>query len=270
MRTKYGMRGSAVAVVVLVSVFAAGWLSVAAKSPEGPHSAYYVTAGNQGVNWILHNSKVTSFDQVHWFTSGGFTFGEHAIVVDKTVRTLGTNFPNSALIASDGAEYTRQGRYTGTDFPYPAELPTTSGILDATTDGQYIYGLDFYNATVWRMDLDWTHPLELFHVVASDEGITYDPSNNGTLWISSLSQNETIRQYTLTGDVISSFRIPTGASALARDPHDGTLWFGDGFEGTFYHYSTGGQFLGSITYPALAGWNHLGGEFRLSRTARVE
>ena len=268
MRTKYGMRGSAVAVVVLVSVFAAGWLSVAAKSPEGPHSAYYVTAGNQGVNWILHNSKATPFNQVHWFISGGIVFGEHAIVVDKTVRTLGTN-SSTALIASDGAEYTRQGRYTGRDFPYPAELPTTSGILDATTDGQYIYGLDYYNATVWRMDLDWTHPVELFHVVGNDEGITYDPSNNGTLWISSLAQNETIRQYTLTGDVISSFRIPTGASALARDPHDGTLWFGHGFDGTFYHYSTGGQFLGSITYPALAGSNHLGGEFRLSRAARV-
>ena len=108
-----------------------------------------------------------------------------------------------------------------------------------------------------------------FHVIGNDDGITYDPSNNGTLWISSLAQNQTIRQYTLTGEVISSFTIPTGASALARDPHDGTLWFGDGFEGTFYHYNTRGQFLGSITYPALAGSNHLGGEFRLSRAARV-
>ena len=91
MRTKHGMRGSAVAAVVLVFVFTTGWLSAAPDSIEGPHSAYYVTSGNQGVNWILHNSKATSFAQVHWFISSGYAFGEHAIVVDKTVRTLGTN-----------------------------------------------------------------------------------------------------------------------------------------------------------------------------------
>ncbi len=264
MKPKYVVRGSAVLLGALGAVLVAGWLPGAAQSQEGPKSAYYVTSGNNGVNWILRHSKATPFEQVHWFISGGYTFGEHAIVVDKTVRTLGNNYASAGLPPSDGAEYTRQGRYNGTDFPYPAELPTTSEILDATTDGQYIYGIDFYNATVWRMDLDWSHPVELFNVVVGDEGITYDPANNGSLWISSLNQNETIRQYTLTGEVISSFSIPTGATALARDPHDNTLWFADGFDGTFYQYNTSGQFLGSITYPALAGWNHLGGEFRFS------
>ena len=266
MKAKHVVRASAVLLGILGAVSIAGWLSAAAQSEEGPKSAYYVTAGNQGANWILRRSSATRFDQVHWFIADAIVFGEHAIVVDKTVRTLGTN-SSTALIASDGAEYTRRGSYTGTDFSYPAELPTTSGILDATTDGRYIYGLDYYNATVWRMDLDWTHPVELFPVVGNDEGITYDPSNGGTLWVSSLAENQTIRQYTLTGEVISSFRIPTGASALARDPHDNTLWFGHGFDGTFYHYSTTGQFLGSITYPALAGTNHLGGEFRFSKAA---
>jgi hypothetical protein len=266
MTTKSLVRGSAVLLGIFGTVSVGGWLSAGAQSEAGPESAYYVTAGNQGVNWILRRSTSTPFDQVHWFVSGGMVFGEHAIVVDKTVRTLGTNF-SAALMASDGAEYTRRGRYTGTDFPYPAELPSTSGILDATTDGQYIYGLDYYNATVWRMDLDWTDPVELFQVLANDEGITYDPSNGGTLWVSSLAQNQTIRQYTLTGEVIASFTIPTGASALARDPRDNTLWFGHGFDGTFYHYSTTGQFLGSITYPELAGTNHLGGEFRFSKAA---
>ena len=263
MKTRTVVRGSSVLLGVLGAVFVGGWLSGAAQSPEGPKSAYYVTSGNNGVNWILRRENATPFEQVHWFISG-LVFGEHAIVVDKTVRTLGTN-SSTGLPPSDGAEYTRQGRYTGTDFPYPAELPTTSGILDATTDGQYIYGLDYYNATVWRMDPDWSHPVALFTVIGNDEGITYDPANNGTLWISSLSENQTIRQYTLTGQVISSFRIPTGASALARDPHDNTLWFGHGFDGTFYNYTTSGRFLGSITYPDMAGWNHLGGEFRFSR-----
>lgn len=263
METKYVIRGSAVSFGALGAILVAGWLTGAAQSHEGPKSAYYVTSGNSGVNWILRHSKATSFEQVHWFISGGIVFGEHAIVVDKTVRTLGTN-SGTGLPPSDGAGYTRQGRYSGTDFSYPAELPTTSGILDATTDGRYIYAIDYYNATVWRMDLDWSHPVELFKAVGNDEGITYDPANNGSLWISSLAENSTIRQYTLTGDVISSFSIPTGASALARDPHDNTLWFAHGFDGTFYHYTTTGQFLGSITHPEMAGWNHLGGEFRLS------
>lgn len=265
MKTGYVVRGSAVLLGAFGAVLVTGWLSGAAQSQEGPKSAYYVTSGNQGMNWILRRSSATPFAQAHWFTLNGFVFGEHAIVVDKTVRTLGTNFGGAGLPPSAGAEYTRRGKYAGPDFPYPADLATTSGILDATTDGQYIYALDYYNATVWRMDLDWTHPVELFKVLANDEGIAYDPANNGSLWISSLSENRTIRQYTLTGEVISSFGIPTGASALARDPQDHTLWFSYGFDGTFYHYDTSGQFLGSITHPSLAGWNYLGGEFRFSR-----
>ena len=265
MRTTPVVRGgSAVLLGVLGAVLVVASLSGAAPSREGPRSAYYVTSGNTGVNWILRRSTATPFEQIHWFISG-FVFGEHAIVVDKTVRTLGTNAPGFS--PSDGAEYTRRGRYTGIDFPYPADLPATSGILDATTDGHYIYGLDYYNATVWRMDMDWSHPVEMFKVIGNDEGITYDPADGGTLWISSLSENQTIRQYTLTGQVISSFGIPTGASALGRDPHDNTLWFAHGFDGTFYQYDTNGQFLGSITYPAMTGANQLGGEFRFSNTA---
>ena len=76
----------------------------AAQSQEGPKSAYYVTSGNNGVNWILRHSKATPFEQVHWFISGGYTFGEHAIVVDKTVRTLGNNYASAGLPPSDGAE----------------------------------------------------------------------------------------------------------------------------------------------------------------------
>ena len=137
MGTRHVVRRCAVALCVSGSVSAAGWMRVAAKAPEGPQSAYYVTSGNQGVNWILRRSNATPFDQAHWFISGS-VFGEHAIVVDKTVRTLGTN-SGDPLLASEGAEYTRQGRYAGRDFPYPPELPTTSGLLDATTDGEYIY-----------------------------------------------------------------------------------------------------------------------------------
>ena len=253
--------GFVVFVQTVLIVVTAGWLDVAARPPGGPASAYYVTSGNQGTNWILRRSSATAFAQVHWFVQNGFVYGEHAIAVGKTVRTLGTNANG---LASLGAEYTRRGSYTGTDFAFPAGVPSSLGFLDATTDGEHIYAVDAYGASVWQMDLDWNHPVQLFAVNGNDLGITFDPAHNGSLWVSSVSEHQTIRNYTLSGELIFSFAIPTGASALARDPHDGTLWFTHGFDGTFYQYASDGRFLGSVTYDALAGTNHLGGEFRAS------
>jgi hypothetical protein len=53
----------------------------------------------------------------------------------------------------------------------------------------------------------------------------------------------------------------SSAASAALDGADNTLWFAQGFDGTLYQYSLTGQFLGSVTYPDLAGADYLGGEF---------
>lgn len=228
----------------------------------GPKSRYFVTGGDQGVNWIVRHSDATPFAQQHWFIQDGYVFGEHAIAVHRNrVRTLGRNAREAVGLTSPGSEYTFRGVYTGTDFAYPIDAGTLA-FVDATTDGTHIYAVALNLNVVYQMDMDWSNPVFLFTVRPNDIGITYDPSNR-SLWVSNAALNESIVNYSLEGLELSSFQIPTGANALALDPADDTLWFTHGFDGTFYQYSKAGDFLGSVTYPAMAGWNHLGGEFDL-------
>jgi len=251
------------AVSLVLSFGATNQAQTSQGSPQtGPASRYFVTGGNQGVNWILRRSTATPFAQQHWFIQAGVVFGEHAIAVHRNrVRTLGTNALEAVGLTSPGSEYTLRGVYTGTDFAYPADAGTLA-FLDATTDGTHIYAVAHNLNVVYQMDMDWSNPVFLFSVRPNDIGITYDPSNR-SLWVSSVSENQFIVNYSLEGLELSSFQIPTGASALALDPADDTLWFTHGFDGALYQYSRAGDFLGSITYPAMAGWNHLGGEFDL-------
>ncbi len=254
MREKSATSARLVALVV-------GWLAVTTQAYASPISPYYVTAGNQGLNWILRGSSAVSFNQRHWFVDQGHVFGEHAIAVDGTVRTLGTNFVADGLPPSQGAEYTLAGVYTGVDFDYPIDAAALS-FLDATTDGDHIYAVASNDAAVYQMEMDWTDPIRLFAVRPNDVGITFD---QGTLWVSNLGENVEagIVRYSLTGTALFSFHVP-GAEALALDPADRTLWFTHGFDGTFYQYSRDGQFLSSVKYPELAGTNHLGGEFAVT------
>ena len=129
------------------------WMSLRhCRCTHRPVSRFYVTSGNQGLNWIVKGSRALSFPQQHWFIDSGFVFGEHAIAVAKTVRTLGTNFVGRGLPPSQGAEYRRTGAYTGTAFTYPIDAASLT-FLDATTDGSHIYAVSFDTAEVYRMDM---------------------------------------------------------------------------------------------------------------------
>src|SRR2546426_7492396 len=103
----------------------------AASIAQGPISAYYLTAGDQGNNWIAQGTSASSFPQAH-----PGNLGEYGIAVDSTVRTLGNGNDGINL----GAQYTLAGVYTGTDYPYP---DPSLRFYDGTTDGTLNYSVDF-------------------------------------------------------------------------------------------------------------------------------
>jgi hypothetical protein len=219
----------------------------------GPLSPYYVTAGDQGHNYILQGNTATLFNQAN--AANG---GEYAIAVTDTVRTLGNGNAGQHGL---GSQYTLAGVYTGVNYTYPASLSATA-FYDGTSDGRSNYSVDFLTGAVYRLNADWTSPSILFNLSRSGLiGITYDTTNN-SLWISAFSGN-TISNYSLTGALLSTFNATQSTlSCLALDSADNTLWVGSQSTlGTFYQYSKTGVLLSTVTYAALVNQNTLGGEF---------
>jgi hypothetical protein len=223
---------------------------------QGPTGTYYLTAGDQGTNWIIQGTTATPFAD----NQPGLG-GEYAIAVTSTVQTLGNGNPFDKGL---GAQYTLGGVFTGTNYAYPA---VTASFFDGTTDGAHNYSVNFLTGLVYQMNLDWSNPVVLFDTLAGvggDLGITYDSANN-SIWVSGFN-NSTVTDFALNGTVLSSFTGPAGElSSLAYDPSDGTLWMGSqAQEGTFWQFSTTGTQLQSQFYAALVGENTLGGEFAIN------
>lgn len=234
-------------------------LATTAAAQAGPISAYYLTAGDSGTNWILQGTSAISFPQAH-----PGNLGEYGIAVSGDVRTIGNGNDQINL----GAQYTLAGVYTGTDYPYPL---SGAAFYDGTTDGTSNYSVDIGSGNVYRMGRDWSSPAVLFSTgLIAPLGITYD-TGTGTLWVSEFF-GDVVANFTLGGTLLSSFNTGfSSISSLAYDPADGTLWMGSqGTLGTFYQFSTGGALLSTETYAALAGENTLGGEFNLLPAAVPE
>jgi len=99
----------------------------------GPISPYYLTAGEQGKDWVVQGmSVINTWNQQH--KQG---VGEYAIVVTDSVRDLGSFYQNNA---STGSQYTLAGVYTGTNYPYPL---AQAAFWDGASDGIYNYSVEF-------------------------------------------------------------------------------------------------------------------------------
>jgi hypothetical protein len=234
----------------------------AAAQAQGPISPYYLTAGDEGMNWVVQgNAVVNSWAQAHPEEGG-----EYAIAVSSTVRTLGNGNQGFSGPSHVGSEYTLGGVFTGTTYPYPVP---NAAFYDGTTDGTHNYSVDYGNGGVWQFDSAWANPVSLFATAVNDLGITFDPLDN-TLWVSAFNGN-TVTHYSLAGAVLGSFVGPTSSlTSLALDPADGTLWMGSqATQGTFYQYSRAGAPLGTVTYTELVPQNTLGGEFASGGAAAV-
>jgi hypothetical protein len=235
-------------------------LQTSAATNPGPVSPYYLTAGDQGTNWIVQGTSVlNSFPQHHPEDTG-----EYAIAVTDTIRTLGTgNVALGRIPPHAGSEYTLDGTYTGTDFPYPNP---SYAFFDGATDGRFNYSVDFYAGGVYRFNSDWSHPVLLFATGPGYMGITFDVATN-TLWLAHFYSN-VVEHRSLTGAVIFSFSTADNPSSLALDPADGTLWL-TAFvpQGRLFQYAQNGNSLGEVSYPELVDQDTAGGEFALPAVA---
>jgi len=237
-----------------------------ASANPGPISKYYLTAGDQGTNWVVQGTAlVTSYPQHH--SEDG---GEYAIAVTDTVRTLGTgNVALGRIPPHPGSEYTESdtynidGVYTGTDYPYPNP---SNAFYDGATDGRFNYSVDFYAGGVYRFNSDWTHPVLLFATGPGYMGITFDVATN-TLWLAHFYSN-VVEHRSLTGAVMFSFPVADNPAALALDPADGTLWL-NAFvpQGRLFQYAQNGTPLGEVSHPELVDQDIAGGEFAVPAVA---
>jgi hypothetical protein len=216
---------------------------------DGPIGRYYLTAGDQAMNWAVQGPNVVA--------SGQQVGDEYAVALDGNfVRTLGNGNEDDL----PGYEYTTGLVPTGNTYPYPV---AGVAFYDGAQGNGHFYSVDYFAGGVYSFDTNWANPQLLFSVgVGGDLGITYDPFNN-SLWISAFN-GTSVSDYALDGSLLSSFNATFGSiSSLAMDL-DGTLWMGSqGTEGTFYHYDTNGNFLGSVFYADLADQNTLGGEIAI-------
>jgi hypothetical protein len=235
-------------------------LNLSAATNAGPVSPYYLTAGDQGTNWVVQGSAVVnSFTQHHPEDTG-----EYAIAVTDTIRTLGTgNVALGRIPPHPGSEYTLAGTYTGIDFPYPNP---SNAFFDGATDGRFNYSVDYYAGGVYRLNADWSHPVLLFATGPGYMGITFDVATN-TLWLAHFYSN-VVEHRSLTGAVIFSFPVADNPAALALDPADNTLWL-TAFvpQGRLFQYAQNGTPLGEVSYPELVDQDTAGGEFALPALA---
>ena len=230
----------------------------AARIAHAQVSPFYLTAGQpDGQIFVLQNGVFTNRWTANFHDYDPFDI-EYGIAVFGDVRTIGAGPPKP------GSQYTLEGQFTGTTYPYPSVVGHT---WDATTDGVHNYLGDFTNlgpGTIYSTDREWSNPVALFDVGSYPLGITYDFVNN-SLWINRWGTHF-IGDYALDGTLLSSFTVPADfVGSLGFDPADQTLWFFDrgtlGSTNTFYQYSRSGAQLSSQSHPELGRQNFLGGEF---------
>jgi hypothetical protein len=249
-------------ITLAVTLLAGG----AASLEAGPISVWYLTAGDQGTNWMVQAASANSFAQANPEFGG-----EYAVAVSGTVRTLGSGNQGLGGPAHDGSQYTLGGVYTGVDYPYPlAGVAFYDGTTNGTTNN---FAVDFLSGDVYSTDLDWSDPSLLFSTgrgIGGVLGITYDASND-SIWISGWDTGN-VSNYSMGGVLLSSFSTGfTTMTSLALDPADGTLWMGSqATMGTFYQFSKAGVLLDTETYAAMSQQNTLGGEFNVDVAAIPE
>jgi hypothetical protein len=240
---------------LILSVTAAALL--AGTVDAGPIGTYYLT------DLVNRNDGSSTLDAIH-----GNTIVQNASIFQQSespVAIVGSFVRTTGIINGlEGGEYATSPSLTVS----PTGNTWTNGITvvspddavfpDGTSDGVHNYTVnpntDFDNDEVIATDLHWGGPGTILFTTlygGGDTGITYDRWNN-SLWILN-SGFHVISDYTMTGDLISSFFVPAAhstLSALAMDV-DHTLWYAVNGTGYIEHYTTGGTFLGQDYYDTL-------------------
>ncbi|MDH5473910.1 MAG: VPLPA-CTERM sorting domain-containing protein [Gammaproteobacteria bacterium] len=230
--------------------------SITGSVSAGTIAEYWITAGDQELIYVVQGNQV-----INTITTPVST-NEYPIAVGDTIRTA--DVAGSTTIT----EYNPDGTLSGNS--YTTSLLGTH--FDGATDGiNYNYATDWRTGTVYRYDMYWANGETLFTPSYTTHnqlwnGITYDSSSD-SIWLNSRGSNPEFRNYSLNGDLLSSFALDVYANwGLAYEAQTDTLW-SLGSYGTsgwsILNISKDGTVLESTVINGLTG-NLLGGEMRIS------
>jgi len=231
-------------------------LALASQATAGTVSTLYVVrAFDTSVIAVQGDSIINTFttDSSH----------QGALAVNDTIRIMGSG----SGIA--GSEYDLSGNLLNAGiYTNPAYTDT----YDGASDGQYNYTIAHNDGSdsngtplfqkVLRFDANWQNATELFTMTQRGSGITHDSSTN-SLWTSGGpgAPNGSIQQYSMTGQLLSSFSIGVSHYGLAYDAADDTLWASAWSTNLLYQYSKAGVLLSTT---------NLGGQMFSSQAAGME
>lgn len=149
-----------------------------------------------------------------------------------------------------GTEYTLTGVPTGTTYD------AAESVYDATSDGVYIYGWNWFSSRLDRYDLDWQFIETVFDLPPQHDkdfmGVTWDPVTNSVWlapWVFDPSVSGFLYNYDLEGNLLGTIALdnPDGAgNGLALDWADDTFWFFSWTDQRYEQYMRDGTYLGSI------------------------
>lgn len=164
---------------------------------------------------------------------------QYAMAIADDIRTV--DYFGSGL----GGGYDLNGVSLGTTFSHNS--PNSDALVDGTTNGvDRNFAGGYFSTNVYGYDRDWGNVQTLFSVpdAARISGIAYD-TGNGSLWIYG-SDTGSIRQYSLTGNLLSSFNISPGVSDvfLAFESSTQTIWAYPRESQVLIQYSRSGELLG--------------------------
>ncbi|NUM33780.1 MAG: hypothetical protein HUU50_04520 [Candidatus Brocadiae bacterium] len=219
---------------MLKSLFLFSLLILSMSLYAGPVSTLYGTGWANGSLHIFQGNTLTKTALQGSYESG--------IVVLDTVKTYPYYYGGSY-----GRDYSLSTGNVVNTTQHPILAP--QGVLDATTNGQYIYAMSYaYTPGVYRFNLDWTNPQFLFSTASSaDLGIAYDSASD-LLWVTNWG-NKTISKYSMSGSNLGSFStVGNHNGGLAYDAADNTLWTWSYDNNRLEQYSKTGTFLSSTSY----------------------
>ncbi len=221
---------------------------------QGPSRDYFLTDGFTQTIYKFRGQTVDS-------ATAGFS-DEVPIAVTGTIRTSG--FFNGAM----GTEYGLDLTDLGKDFTLGA--PNGTQFFDGTTDGQFLYAIEFQTGDVYRFKKNWKQGVLHFALSGGPGayvGITYDPSND-SFWVSRWD-DDAVENYSRSGNLLDSFEAGHDRiTSLALDHRTGTLWMGnDADPGVYQGFDRDGNVVDTIDYGLTDPTG--GGEFDLGAVAAI-
>lgn len=166
---------------------------------------------------------------------------QYAMAIADDIRTV--DYFGNGL----GGGYDLNGVSLGSTFSHNS--PNGDTVVDGTTNGvDRNFAGGYFSTNVYGYDRNWGGAQTLFSVPGASRvsGIAYD-TGNGSLWVYG-SDTGSIRQYSLTGDLVSSFDIAPGVSDvfLAFESSSQTIWAYPRDTKAMQQYSRTGELLATV------------------------